>query len=360
VIRRKRKRKHETPVANQPYPSTPGADGSSLQSHLAIDIAVTRERLDGLGNSQHDPLGALSSLSEACAAVWHDGSEFEEAGNEFFLFEDHATSWVNCKRIKCFIATRLPLTPLATAFVAALDRGRPVLSSAPPEVLDHLRACRPHQVRERAWLVMYYSIILNMVSSTDPTNQSTKRKLRCNLWLALNDVRLFLEPSEANIHALTLLACHVEEFTTPSLCWMLATNACRMLQALGVNHRRLDSQTRERRVMMFWHLNLLDKGLALIFGRPPTFHRAMAREIALPTLDQLLPCQAHVTSAGAPGLFGTHHFHQRLLLTRVMADIWNCLYEDAAPDHRRIEVASEDLESWYRQALEVGSDRAAG
>ncbi len=202
-----------------------------------------------------------------------------------------------------FVVTRLPLTAPAIAFVAALDQGRPVLASAPPEVLDHLRACRPHQVRERAWLVMYYSIILSMVSSTEPTNESTKRKLRCNLWLALNDVRLFLEPSEANIQALTLLACHVEEFTTPSLCWMLATTACRMLQALGVNNRRLDSQTRERRIMMFWHLNLLDKGLALIFGRPPTFHRAMAREIPLPTLGQLLPSRAHITSASAPGLF---------------------------------------------------------
>jgi hypothetical protein len=107
VIRRKRKRKHETPVANQHNPSTPGrnhdppgANGGSLQSHLAIDIAVTRERLGELGDSEHNPLGALSSLSEACAAVWHDGSEVE-TGNEFFLFEDHAVSWVNCKRIRC-------------------------------------------------------------------------------------------------------------------------------------------------------------------------------------------------------------------------------------------------------------------
>ena len=96
------------PFTNQPYPSTPGrnhgppgANGSSLQSHLAIEIAVTRERLGGLGNSQHNPLGALSSLSEACAAVWHDGSEFEETSDDFFLFEDHAVSWVNCKRIRC-------------------------------------------------------------------------------------------------------------------------------------------------------------------------------------------------------------------------------------------------------------------
>jgi hypothetical protein len=367
VIRRNRKRKHETLVGNQPCPATlsrnhghSGADGSSLQSHLATDIAVTRERLRGLDTSQHNSLDALSSLSEACAAVWHDASEFDTTGKKFFLFEDHAVSWVNGEHHHMLIATRLLLTPLATAFVAALNRGRPLFSSAPPEVLDHLRASRPHQVHDRAWLVMYYSIILSMVSSTDPMDKSTKAKLRCNLWLALNDVRLFLEPSEPNIQALTLLACHVEEFTTPSLCWMLATNACRMLQALGVSHRRSDSLTRERRVLLFWHLNLLDKGLALIFGRPPTFRRAMAREIALPTLDQLLPFQPHLTSAGPPALFGAHYIHQMLLLSRVMADIWNCLYEEPPPNSHSIELASEDLELWYRQAKEVGRDPTAG
>ena len=262
--------------------------------------------------------------------------------------------------IICSFATRLLLTPLATVFVAALNRGRPLFNSAPPEVLDHLRASRPHHVHDRAWMVMYYSVILSMVSSTDPMNESTKAKLRCNLWLALNDVRLLLEPSEPNIQALTLLACHVEEFTTPSLCWMLVTNACRMLQALGVNHRRFDPRTRERRVMIFWHLNILDKGLALIFGRPPTFHRAMAREIALPTLEQLLPFQPHRTSTGAPTLFGAHYLHQMLLLSRVMADVWNCLHEETAPNNRSIELAREDLELWYRQAQEVGRDPTAG
>lgn len=201
---------------------------------------------------------------------------------------------------------------------------------------------------------MYYSMTLSTVSSTDPTNQLTKAKLRHNLRLALNDAQLFLEPSEANIQALTLLTCHVEEFTTPALSWMLTTTACRMLQALGVNHRGLDSPTRKRRIMRFWHLNLLDKGLALIFGRPPTFHRAMVRDIPLPTLDQLLPCQAHVLG-GAPGIFGTHHFYQRLLLTRIMADIWNCIYEDAAPDDHKVEVMIENLESWYAQARKVCS-----
>jgi hypothetical protein len=255
------------------------------------------------------------------------------------------------------MTTRLLLTRFTIDFVAALDQNV-LLNSPPPEVLDSLRACQPHQVRDRAWLVMYYGVIMSMLSSSDadPAGLSIKNKLRCNLWLALSDVRLFLEPSEANIQALTLLACQVEEFTTPSVCWMIATNACRMLQALGVNQRRLDSQTRERRIMMFWHLNLLDKGLAIIFGRPPTFHRAMVREIPLPTLGHLLSQSPHGTAAGGPGLFGAHYFHQRLLLTRIMADIWNCLYEDASPDDRSVEVACKDLDAWYRQAREVSSN----
>lgn len=277
------------------------------------------------------------------------------------MFEDRAVSWVDSEH-KSHVHSKNTaiLILIATVFVAELNRGRPLLSPAPPQVLDHLRACRPHEVHERAWLVMYYGIILSMVSSTDPMDKSTKVKLQCNLWLALNDVRLFLEPSEPNIQALILLACHVEEFTTPSLCWMLVTNACRMLQALGVSHRRSDTQTRERRVMIFWHLNLLDKGMALIFGRPPTFYRAMARDIALPTLNQLLPFQPHITSAGAPALFGTHFIHQMMLASLIMADIWNCLYEEDSPSESRIASVREDLELWYRQAQEVGRDPTTG
>lgn len=243
----------------------------------------------------------------------------------------------------------------AAVFVAAMKRGRPLLFQPPPEVLDHLRASRPQQVHDRAWLVMYYSIILSMVSSTEPENESMKGKLRCNLWLALNNVRLLLEPSEPNIQALLLLACHVEEFTTPSLCWLLTSIAGRMLQALGVNHRRFDPQTRERRLMLFWQVNLIDKGLALIFGRPPTLHSAMARELALPSLDQLLPLRPHTTSPNVPASFGAHYIYQMMSLSRVMADIWNCLYEDRLVDEDKVEATSRDLESWYLRAKEVSS-----
>ncbi|OQV07516.1 Fungal specific transcription factor domain-containing protein isoform 1 [Cladophialophora immunda] len=279
-------------------------------------------------------MGALSSLAETSAAVWHDALKLDKISNSFYLFEDRATSWVD-------------------AFEAELKRDRPFSITPPPAVLGHLRASRPEQVQDRAWLVMYYGIMLNLVAATDPKDEPTKAKLRCNLWLALNDARLLLEPSELNIQALILLALDVEEFTNPSLCWMLVTNACRMLQALGVNHRRFDPQTRDRRVVMFWHLNLVDIGLALIFGRTPTFHRGMAREMPLPTLNQLLSFQPKIDSSGAPALFGVHYIHQMFLLSRIMADIWYCLHEESMPNDQSIESTSEDLESWYLQAQRI-------
>ena len=234
------------------------------------------------------------------------------------------------------------------------------MKQPPPQVLEYLRAARPNQVQDRAWLVMYYSIILSMVSSINPTDKDTKAKLRCNLWLAFNDVRLLLEPSEVNIQALVLLACHVEEFTTPSLCWMLTTNACRMLQALGINNRRIDSETRERRTLLFWHLNLLDKGLALIFGRPPTFHPAMAKELALPTLGQLLQFQPHISSSERTALFGAHYIYQMMALSRLMTDIWDCLYGDVLSDEHKIESVIQDLDSWQRQAQQVRRKHTPG
>jgi hypothetical protein len=248
-----------------------------------------------------------------------------------------------------------------TAFTATLGRGHPVLALRPDgEVLQHLRTCRPDLVREKAWLVMYYSIILSMVSSTAPQDISTKERLRCNLWLAMNDVRILLEPSEPNIQALALLATHVEEFTSPSLCWMLIANACRMLQALGINLRHLSPETRQRRTMTFWYLNLVDKGLSIIFGRPPTFHRAMTKDVALPTIAQLLPYQPHnearAENGSRPGsLFGAHYIHQIMQLSYIIGDIWSCVYENASRDEYAIQSVKRDLEEWYSLAKVVSN-----
>ncbi|KAL9089771.1 MAG: hypothetical protein Q9165_005565 [Trypethelium subeluteriae] len=102
VIRRRRKRKREVLVRGQTSPDVLGPDhgapeagSSTLQSHLATEIEETRGQLRETDTSQMNSLGALSSLSEACAAVWHDASDFEKTGHNFFLFEDRAVGWVD-------------------------------------------------------------------------------------------------------------------------------------------------------------------------------------------------------------------------------------------------------------------------
>ena len=197
---------------------------------------------------------------------------------------------------------------------------------------------------------MFYSIALRVLSDSHPTDESTKAKVRSNLWLSFNDVRLLLDPSSSSIQALIILASYVEEFMTPSICWSLISKACTMLQALGFTQWRLDSATRERRIILFWRLNILDKALALVMCRPPTYHREMSNEISLPTLDQLSLSHHRSASNDVPAIFNAHSTHQMHLLSQIMADAWHCLYGQTSDD---VGAVIERLESWYHQATEV-------
>lgn len=361
VIHRQRARKKRTTDNNQLNQEATirrtslgteiSSRSSGTQSYLAADIEATRERLNDLDDPErHGPLSALSSLSQICEAtgIQHEAPELGTVGNRFFLFEEYALEWANGRNRVCFNLIMFMRTNHAKVFEESLSKSGPLMSTAPSEVMDHLRAARPHLVRERSWLVMYYSIILNTVTSS-----SLKQKLRHNLWFALSDVKVLLEPSETNIRAIVLVLSNASDFAGPSLCWMLATNACRMLQALGVNQRHIDRETRERRLTSFWHLNLLDKGLAIIFGRTPTFHQGMVREIGLPKLAQIQAARSHLTSSGAQGLFGAHYMYQKLILSHLMDDIWYCLHGEAKPNNHAIEAANKDLLSWHEQARKV-------
>ncbi|KAJ5716137.1 hypothetical protein N7493_008048 [Penicillium malachiteum] len=123
-----------------------------------------------------------------------------------------------------------------------------------------------------------------------------------------------------------------------------------MLQALGLNQRSLDPQTREWRQRLFWHLNLLDKGFAIIFGRNPTFNRAMQRQIGVPKLGRLQYIRSHENSSGTPMVFGANFMHQKILLSYLMGDIWHCLYEEERPNDDSIKSLYKDLLSWYNEA----------
>ena len=84
-----------------------------MQSHLTNDIETTRGLLHGLGASHETSLGALTSLSEACAAVWHNAMEFDSTTSRgYFLFEDRAVLWVESKNRA---NTRNSLSPAANS-----------------------------------------------------------------------------------------------------------------------------------------------------------------------------------------------------------------------------------------------------
>jgi hypothetical protein len=155
---------------------------------------------------------------------------------------------------------------------------------------------------------------------------------------------------------LSLLAMHVQDFHTPSLCWMLVTTACRMLQALGITGRSMSKETSDRRRWLFWVLNSLDLSLALIFGRPRTFHRAMRERLGAPSVNQLLGWQPHLADTASGGsrssLFGAHFMHQMYAAGGILADIWNLLY-DHPSTHRPVEAIKGSLDSWYANASKV-------
>ncbi|KXS96659.1 hypothetical protein AC579_6328 [Pseudocercospora musae] len=196
---------------------------------------------------------------------------------------------------------------------------------------------------------MFYSIAFGAESARDEPDETTKSELRSNIWLAFNDMRVIIDADITNLQALLVLATQITEFMTPSLCWNLVTNACVMLQALGVTHRHIDTPLREQRSVIFWRLNIFDKAMALTMARPPVFHHDTVRKIAMPTLEQLLPSN----SIGQPSLFHAHFVHQIMLLSQVMGDIWQCVYGIEASDSRAIIAAKDQLESWNSNAVQI-------
>ncbi|KAK4565941.1 hypothetical protein LTR86_003790 [Recurvomyces mirabilis] len=206
------------------------------------------------------------------------------------------------------------------------------------------------EIRDTAWLVMFYAITFGNMRGDSDHPEADKTAIRANLWLALNDIRVLLHPSDPAIQALVLLACDVQEFTTPSLCWMLVSSACRMLQSLRVDGRHLEPATRERRQILFWLLNCLDQSLALIFGRSATFHRALIKTIPMPSLARLM---AGSSASETPAfLFGAHFMRQMFLVSAVTADVWSALYEPETTV-LRLQKAKQDVETWYEQADKV-------
>ena len=100
------------------------------------------------------------------------------------------------------LVDRLCQVLIWTVFTKILKKGSPWFSAVPPEILQDL-ATHPELVRQSAYLVIYYGVMLT-IAAADPSayGEDVLAKMRWNLWLALNDAKLLLEPSDLSIQAL--------------------------------------------------------------------------------------------------------------------------------------------------------------
>lgn len=176
--------------------------------------------------------------------------------------------------------------------------------------------------------------------------------------MALNDCRIFLEPSEINIQALLLLGCHGEQYASPNLSWMLVGHACRQAQALGLHVvGRGSYKYQQRQLALFWSLFSIDKSCSLAFGRPMLLPTAIYENVPLPDFQYLLGYHPHrsqpvVTQNGSStSTFGAHFFIQGMKLAKLTGAALSLL---ASPgniaDHQAL---ASKLRSWDSYTNEV-------
>lgn len=137
------------------------------------------------------------------------------------------------------------------------------------------------------------------------------------------------------------------------------TTAARMLQGLGITARGMDSKTREKRIRYFWFLSTVDTFAAIMFGRAPSFPRAMFEKVPMIKIEEMLTYQPtlqpkNLNDDQAPrrSLFGARWLHYAHLLSKTMFDVWVCLY-DTLPAGRTAETIKESLDSWHQKAIKV-------
>lgn len=94
---------------------------------------------------------------------------------------------------------------------------------------------------------------------------------RDNLETALANLSLLMPPRKETVEALIMAASYATEISKPSLAWQLNAASCQVCLALGYHRKEfLPGETddmRNRRAVRFWLVYILDKALALRYGR---------------------------------------------------------------------------------------------
>lgn len=190
-------------------------------------------------------------------------------------------------------------------FIETIDIATPFFQRPPSALLLKI-AFSPSKVPDRGWVLLFNCLLSTHISLQEPQNLQLNNNLRRNVWLALDSSSLFLEPSLIKIQAFMLLATHGQEFSTPGLCWILLSHACRMSQVLGLQtalrrnsgERDVITSEQEQKQFTFWGLYVTDKTLSLAFGRPPFLTGPMYDALPIPHPRQLNKYRPHTRGQG--------------------------------------------------------------
>ncbi|OTA01909.1 hypothetical protein A9Z42_0022410 [Trichoderma parareesei] len=258
------------------------------------------------------------------------------------------------------VARRLHLPPTESDIPTCSDLPRAdflqnaqlaeILFITPPDDLLLTVIFNPATVSQKAWIV-YVDFILLTLLQHDPSQADTVKSLKKNTDKALNDFRIFLEPSEINIQALMLLGCHGEQYASPNLSWMLVGHACRQAQALGLHKIERGSYTQQQRQLaLFWSLFSVDKSCSLAFGRPMLLPTASYENVPLPDFQYLLGYHPHkaqpvpTPSGSHTSTFGAHFFIQVMHLAKLTGAVLNTLSSQGTATDS--ETLAATLQSW--------------
>ena len=194
--------------------------------------------------------------------------------------------------------------------------------------------------------------------STEPGQSGDAAKFRRNTHLALNNSRIFLEPSVVNVQTLATLAIHGEDFASPNLSWMLVGHACRQAEALSLHTPTgAESDSRQQRLCLFWLLFVIDKGCALAFGRQPFLPTSTYRNVPMPDYSYLAKYSPHINEVfdrtGQPqaSQFGARFYITAFEMARLAGLILEAIvFRDSTLERENLRL---QLDEWYRSTSEV-------
>ncbi|KAL7935681.1 fungal-specific transcription factor domain-containing protein [Trichoderma chlorosporum] len=224
----------------------------------------------------------------------------------------------------------------------------------------------PASVTQRSW-VLYINFIFLIMSRNDRSLGHLTMSFRHNTRLALDDAKIFLEPSEVNVQTLTLLSVFGEDYASPDLSWILASQACRQAQALNLHltdHQHPAEQ--QRRLTLFWVLFMVDKTCSLAFGHPTLLPSQVYENVPLPDFQHVLKYRPpfgplnNRSSQPSMSIFGAHLFTQNIKLARLTGSILDLL-ATGNPYGGKASLISQ-LEDWdisTKQVLSEARDLAA-